>query len=68
MGFTDDIAEKIKTAGIIDPLELASLQNRFQKESEKYDGLVPDNLLNAEFAQTHLDVEGMMSYLNSRKA
>lgn len=68
MGFTEDIAERIKTAGKIDPLELASLQNRFQKESEKYDGLVPDNLLNAEFAQTHLDVEGMMSYLNSRKA
>ena len=68
MGFTEDVAERIKTAGIIDPLGLASLQNRVQKESEKYDGLVPDNLLNAEFVQTHLDVEGMMSYLNSRKA
>lgn len=66
MGFTDEIAEKILAAGDIDPIALASLRSRHQKESEKYDDLVPDNLLNAEYAQSHLDVEGMMTYLKSR--
>ena len=67
MGFTEEMAERIVTAGRIDPIELASLQDRRQKESEKYDNLVPDNLLNAEYVQSHLDVEGMMKYLNSIK-
>ena len=66
MGFTDEIAKHILAAGDIDPMALASLQSRHQKESEKYDDLVPDNLLNAEYAQSHLDVEGMMTYLKSR--
>ena len=66
MGFTDEIAKHILAAGDIDPMALASLQSRHQKESEKYDDLVPDNLLNAEYAQIHLDVEGMMTYLKSR--
>ena len=63
---TDEIAENILAAGDIDPIALASLRSRHQKESEKYDDLVPDNLLNAEYAQSHLDVEGMMTYLKSR--
>ena len=66
MGFTDEIAKHILAAGDIDPMALASLQSRHQKESEKYDDLVPDNLLNAEYAQSHLDVEGMMTYLKTR--
>lgn len=66
MGFTDEIAENILAAGDIDPIALASLRSRHQKESEKYDDLVPDKLLNAEYAQSHLDVEGMMTYLKSR--
>lgn len=60
------LAKHILAAGDIDPMALASLQNRHQKESEKYDGLVPDNLLNAEYVKSHLDVDGMMAYLKSR--
>lgn len=67
MGLTKEMAERILAAGTIDPIELASLQNRRQKESEKYDGLVPDNLLNAEYVKSHLDVEGMIHYLKSIK-
>ena len=65
LGLTKEMAERILAAGTIDPIELASLQNRRQKESEKYDDLVPDNLLNAEYVQSHLDMEGMMSFLRS---
>ena len=65
MGLTKEMAERILAAGTIDPIELASLQNRRQKESEKYDDLVPNNLLNAEYVQSHLDVEGMMTFLKS---
>ena len=67
LGLTKEMAERILAAGTIDPIELASLQNRPQKESEKYDGLVPDNLLNAEYVKSHLDVEGMIHYLKSIK-
>lgn len=67
MGLTKEMAERILAAGTIDPIELASLQNRRQKESEKYDGLVPDNLLNAEYVKSHLDVEGMIHCLKSIK-
>ena len=66
VGFTEEMAEHILSADTINPIDLATLLNRSQKESEKYDDLVPDDLLNTEYAQTHLDVEGMMTYLKSR--
>lgn len=66
MGFTEEMAEQILAAEKIDSMELAALLDRGQKEIEKYDDLVPDRLLDAEYVQSHLDVDGMMTYLKSR--
>lgn len=64
-GLSRATLETIKSIGVFNPVELASLQNRREKENEKYDSLLPDSLLDNEYAKSHLDVEGMFSYLSS---
>ncbi len=47
-----------------DAIELAQLLSRPFKVFQKYDYLLPDELLNLEYAATYLDVEGAWAYLN----
>lgn len=63
-GFSDEIANCLKSLGGVNPLELAALQSRFEKEIEKYDEFLPSNLLDAEYAKTHLDADGLHHFIS----
>lgn len=65
MGFTEEMADRLQAIKHIDALELASLIPRIEKEKEKYDKMLPDDLLDLEYAKSYLDVDGMMEYLKT---
>ena len=46
------------------PVDIAECFSGYDKEKEKYDGLLSDNLLNIEFAKGYLDIEGTYNFLN----
>ncbi len=48
-----NVVEKGKPA----PLALAALEQRFNKEKQKYDYLLSDKLLDLEYANTYLDID-----------
>jgi ATP-dependent Lhr-like helicase len=59
-----NMLQEIADQPAIDPVELAStVQN---KASEKWDGMLPNELLSASFASAKLDVDGVQSLLRLR--
>jgi hypothetical protein len=56
--------QEIEAEPAIDPLQLASTVPN--KISEKWDGILPDELLCASFASAKLDVKGVQELLKRR--
>lgn len=64
-GISIEALKRIKENECFDECVLASLMPRYQKEKEKYDKLIPDRLLDMEYAKGYLDVLGMMEFLKT---
>lgn len=61
---TSNDISKLKASSKPNPIDLATLiNNRRQKEFQKYDYLLSDHLLDQEYSNTYLDVAGALEYL-----
>ena len=47
--------------------EIAKLESRARKEYQKYDYLLPDDLLDKEYTRTYLDIDSSWELLNNCK-
>ena len=65
---TSDDIKRIIDSGKPSEIDLAKLESRQVKENQKYDYLLPDNLLDEEYARTYLDVDSSWNYLSEYNA
>ena len=64
-GMTEDVLYNLDQESFANPNELSAMVEGPNKLLDKYDELLPDNLLDAEFAKRALDIEGAKQYLDS---
>lgn len=59
---TSDDIKRIIDKGKPSEDDLAKLESRARKECQKYDYLLPDDLLDKEYARTYLDIDSSLGY------